>query len=414
MTFRDDEPALRSDRRTLLRSMGVATAAAALGGVLPGRAWAQPTAVQEPTPLWRRAADAGVLFGSMARSEDLADVAHADALARDCLLLTSNEYSMNKVRGSSLAQFDFAGASRVRNFAVDREMVLSGANLVWDRGVSEEVVAEVRRRERARPGSAEQIMRGHISACVSRAEYRMHSWNVVNEPISTQQGRSDGLRDESVWFETIGPDYIGIAFHAAANHNAQGALLMLNEFGLETGRPPDFTAQDKRAALLGLLQRLLDDGAPITALGLQGHLSTHTMRQLFNEDAYRDFLADVAGLGLKILVTELDVRDNAEPTDFARRDAAVAAAYAQYLRVTLDEPAVIAVSTWGFADHYSWLQVDEPTGTRAPRTDGQPLRPLLVGPQLGRKQAWWAAARAFEGAPRRGPVTSPVALPARA
>lgn len=403
--------ARRGDRRALLKSVGILTGAMALGVRRPSDARAQ-AAASAPRPLWRRAIAKGLLFGCQIRDEDLDDGAYGDAVARDGVLLTASEYTMNVVRNPTLAQFDFSHAGRLRNFGAARDMVLSGANLVWDRGVSEAVEAEIRRREAARSGSAQQIMEHHIASCVARAEYRMHSWNVVNEPIATQEGRADGLRASSVWFETIGPDYIAAAFATAAAKRASGALLMLNEFGLETGpagTSTSFTAEAKRAALLALLQQLLDDGVPIEALGVQAHLDSGNLRQRFRADDYRDFLADVAGLGLKILVTELDVRDNAEPSDIEQRDRAVAATYRNYLDVALDEPAVIAVSTWGWADHYSWLQVEEAMGSREPRPDGLPLRPLLLGPNLGRKKAWFAVASALDAAPTRT-LTTPVPL----
>jgi GH35 family endo-1,4-beta-xylanase len=103
------------------------------------------------------------------------------------------------------------------------------------------VEEQVRRQEQQRPGRAREIMVDHIEACARRDADRMHSWNVVNEPIETTQGRPDGLRRESIWFEAMGPEYIRIALEAASrttNEAGSNALLMVNEWGLEHGYPP--------------------------------------------------------------------------------------------------------------------------------------------------------------------------------
>lgn len=411
---RTRQPAWRAHRRAFLRSVGTAAGVGLLGPL----AHAAPAAAQEePRPLWRRAASKGLVFGSSARLEDLeADVAYGGAIARDAVMLTVNAYTFSSIR-PTLTTWRFQEPNQLQAFAEARRMVVSGAPLLWDRGISDQMLAEIRNQQRGNPRRTLEILETTIGTCAARAPGLTHSWNVVNEPIATQQGRPDGLRTQSVWFEGIGPEYIELALRAArrATREAGGnALLFFNEFGMETGPVDDsgsFTAQEKRAAVLGLIARLKDAGAPLDALGIQGHLESTALRERFDEDGYRAFLADVASLGVKILVTELDVRDNGEPSDIEQRDAAVAAVYRNYLSVTLDEPAVIAVTSFGLADEYSWLQVDEPTGNREPRADGLPVRPLPLGPHLGRKAAWYAIANTIDAAPARGAVTSPVGLP---
>ena len=55
---------------------------------------------------------------------------------------------------------------------------------------------------------------------------------------------------------------------------------------------------------------------------------------------FKRFLADVADLGLSILLTEFDVNDTRTPADEPSRDQAVADHAARYLDVALDEKAV--------------------------------------------------------------------------
>jgi endo-1,4-beta-xylanase len=58
---------------------------------------------------------------------------------------------------------------------------------------------------------------------------------------------------------------------------------------------------------------------------------------------------------LKILITEMDVADHLLPSNVVVRDRIVAGIYEDYLSVVLDEPAVIALITWGLSDRYAGI-----------------------------------------------------------
>ena len=149
----------------------------------------------------------------------------------------------------------------------------------------------------------------------------------------------------------------------------------------------------KRRAILGLLKRLKAKGTPIHALGIQAHLRGDSLD--FDPQSLRQFLKEVAALDLKILITEMDVNDSKLPADIQRRDRIVAGVYEDYLSVALDEPAVIAVITWGLSDRYTYLS------EFFPRSDHQPVRPLPLDTNLQPKLAWNALARAFQQTHKR-------------
>lgn len=91
----------------------------------------------------------------------------------------------------------------------------------------------------------------------------------------------------------------------------------------------------------------------------------------------------------------MDVNDSQLPRDIQRRDRIVAGVYEDYLSVVLDEPAVIAVITWGLSDRYTYLSEFHP------RSDHQPVRPLPMDTNLQPKLAWNALARAFQQTRKR-------------
>ena len=73
------------------------------------------------------------------------------------------------------------------------------------------------------------------------------------------------------------------------------------------------------------------------------------------------------------------------PLSRPRRQAAQARAYAQLVKVCVDQPACTSFTVWGFTDRYSWL----PEGI-----DGQGYAALMTD-QYTRKPAFDAVARAL-------------------
>lgn len=241
--------------------------------------------------------------------------------------------------------------------------------------------------------SAEAAMLRRVEAMVARYRGRIHSWDVVNEPLNPADGRPDGLR-KAVFLEQIGPEYLDLAHHAARAADPH-ARLVVNEYDVEYDLPEH---DAKRAAVLRLIERMRAKGTPVDAVGIQAHLSVR--RWPFSAIKLRQYLADLAALDLEIQITELDVTDELAPADIAERDRLVAEEYARFLAVALDEPAVKLLTTWGLSDRHSWI-VRHETNDMKWRKDGLPSRPLPFDAALARKPAWDAMAGALRAAPQR-------------
>lgn len=340
-------------------------------------------AVVGDAPLRNRAAAKGLIYGAASQYKILSSNPElAVRFAQECAMLVPEVELKWKDLRPNPDSFDFTKSDWLANFARTRGMLFRGHTLVWHRSLPKWFAGTVNSQ------NAEQILLNHIVTVVKHYAGKIHSWDVVNEAISHKGGRSDGLR-KSPWLQFLGPDYIDIAFRAAAEADPQ-ALLVYNDFGLDYDTRKD---EAKRTAVLRLLERLKSQGTPVHALGIQAHLYGHETR--FNSSKLKAFLHNIAELGLKILITELDVVDKKLSMDIDVRDRLVAAVYEDYLSVALDEPAVIAVLTWGLSDQYTWLSQIEP------RKDGAPVRPLPLDAQLEYKLTWDAIARAFDRAPMR-------------
>ncbi len=237
-------------------------------------------------------------------------------------------------------------------------------------------------------------MLDRIHTLVGRYRGLVHSWDVVNEPIEPKDGRPDGLR-KAVFLETLGPGYLDLAYHAAREADP-GARLVVNEYDIELDTPAH---EARRATLLALLERMRRSGTPVDAVGVEAHL-TSVGGPPFSAARLRRFLADIAGLGLEIQITELDVTDEQAPADPATRDRLTADAYRRFLDAALDEPAVKMIVTWGLTDRYSWIVRRETNQSRW-RRDGLPSRPLPFDADLRAKPAYDAIAQAIAHAPTR-------------
>ena len=320
----------------------------------------------------------GLIYGAATQASILAsDASYSAAFAAECGLIGSeDDYKWGTIHPAQ-DRFNFAPGDAVAAFAKTNGQALRGHTLVWHMSLPDWLPSTLT------PQNGAQLLSSHIGTVVGHYAGMMHSWDVVNEAINLADGRPDGLR-KTLWLDALGPDYLDIAFRSAAAADP-GALLVYNDYGIEYNGVGE---QRKRSAVLKLLQGLLDRGAPVQALGIQGHLDG--ARTDFSDTAFVDFLSSVAAMGLGILITELDGRDENLPADIVQRDTIVAGAYAAFLAAALSVPAVHLVMTWGLSDRRTWLT------TAAPRPDGLPVRPLPLDADLKRKPAWLEIARAFD------------------
>jgi endo-1,4-beta-xylanase len=350
-----------------------------LGGVAAGWLVSSGQAAGYEAPLRHRAATRGLFYGSAVGSYQLRDVDFRQALAREANMLVA-EYEMKRlIVEPQPGQFDYSGADALMTFAGAHGMKVRGHTLVWYAANPPWLESKVL----AAPD--DEILTDYIARLVGRTRGRIHSWDVVNEAIFPDDGRSDGLRNY-FWLQRFGPAYIDLAYQAAKQADPD-ALLVYNDWGCEGGEPWN----DRfRAATLKFLTNTLGRAIPIEALGLQGHLNAFGPG--VDQRKLRGFLDEVRAMGLRILVTEHDVDDSGGPADIAVRDRAVADASTRFLDVVLDNDATLAVLTWGLTDRY----LKAPGGLKATLSGYSP-RKLPLDADLKRKPMWGAIAKALGG-----------------
>ena len=310
------------------------------------------------------------------------DPAYMTSVREECGIVTGETaFKFGQLRPKADA-WDWKPADALMAFAARRGIQVRGHTLLWHEHNPDWLVAELN------AGNAEKLLRAHIDAVTTHCRNRLVHWDVVNEVLDPTANRPFGLRD-TLWSRAMGPDLLSVAFHACAESDPL-PLRCINDYGLDYTWPEH---EKKRQDMLALLARMKAQGVPVQALGLQAHLEAGVTD--FDPARLAKFCADVASLGLKIIVTEFDVRDNRIAGDAATRDAAVASHARAYVDAVLSCPAVLGVLSWGLSDRRTWLN------DSLPRDDKQAQRALPLDAELRRKPLWDTIAQAFASAPAR-------------
>jgi endo-1,4-beta-xylanase len=195
-------------------------------------------------------------------------------------------------------RYNFEAADRYTAFGARNGMFIVGHNLVWHNQTPKWVFED----KKGNPVSRDELLkrlREHIETVVGRYKGKIKGWDVVNEALN-----DDGSLRDTPWLKIIGEDYIAKAFEYA--HRADPAAeLYYNDYSLEN--------EPKRRGAIALIKKLLAQGVPVTAVGLQGH-NNLTFPTVEQQDAT---LREFAALGIKIAITELDVSVLPDPEGFS-------------------------------------------------------------------------------------------------
>jgi endo-1,4-beta-xylanase len=194
-----------------------------------------------------------------------------------------------------------------------------------------------------------QRLKEHITTVVSRYNGQIYAWDVVNEVISDNP--NEYFRN-SPFYRIAGEEFVAKAFEYA--HAADpNALLFYNDY--------NETNPVKREKILRMIKKLKEAGVPIHGVGLQAHWSIHSLREGQVDSTINEF----AKLGLKIQVTELDIKVQPEG-ERGRRDST--SGYTQEREDLQTEKydlvfklfrkyrnVISGVTFWNVSDRYSWL-----------------------------------------------------------
>lgn len=176
------------------------------------------------------------------------------------------------------------------------------------------------------PEALRQRVLARIEDAVSATRGRLADWDVVNEPYSNKDLLNIlGFHEMVAWFR-------------AARAHDPNVRLFLNDYDIIGSGGQNRAHQDH---FFHTLRYLLDHGAPLDGIGIQGHFSRPTPPARVIE-----ILDRFASLGKPIVITEFDFNtpDQALQAQFTR----------DLLTAVFSHPAVTDFLMWGFWEGRHW------------------------------------------------------------
>jgi endo-1,4-beta-xylanase len=224
-------------------------------------------------------------------------------------------------------------------------------------------------------------MKNHITNVVNHYKGKCYAWDVVNEGSSSIYQsivlpkltslnialNEDGTYRNSIFYQTIGPAYIPIAFATAAAADPS-VKLYYNDYNIENSGAKATAAQN-------IVKMIKAYGAKVDGVGLQGHF---VLGSTPSQSALTSVLKGYTALGVEVAYTELDIRMQLPSTD--AKLAQQATEYQNVAAACVGTPGCVGVTIWDWTDKYSWVpSVFQGYGAALPWDENYVKKPAYNG-----------------------------------
>ena len=207
-------------------------------------------------------------------------------------------------------EFFFDEADQFIAFSEANNMHIIGHTLIWHSQAPNWFFTDKNGKDVSREVMIER-MKNHITTVVSRYKGRIKGWDVVNEAIL-----DDGSWRESKFYKIVGEDFIKLAFQFA--HEADPDVeLYYNDYSM--------AHEGRRNGVIKMVKSLQEQGIRIDGVGMQGHLSM----DFPPVDEFEKSLLAFSELGVKVMITELDLTILPSPRHDVGADVAESYEYQQ-------------------------------------------------------------------------------------
>lgn len=198
--------------------------------------------------------------------------------------------------------YDFTLADQFVNKAKSAGMKVLGHCLIWHSQCAPWFHFD----SEGKPVSRDVLkkrMREHIYTIVSHFRGRVDAWDVVNEAFE-----DDGTPRQSLFHQILGTDYIPLAFQYA--HEADpAAQLYYNDFSMNKAA--------KVEGVCRFFRPLIEQGLPVTAIGMQGHMILEDNVDNSVIRQYEHSIETIAATGVPTFFSELDLSVLPNPYGFS-------------------------------------------------------------------------------------------------
>jgi endo-1,4-beta-xylanase len=274
----------------------------------------------------------GTAFGSLFGQTTANGTTYTATVAKEFNAITpENELKFDYIRPSR-STFRYTKPDSMLDFATTNNMKMRGHTLIWGNQIPSWVTGGT-----WTVAEGQGLIDEHINGVLSHYKGKIVAWDVVNEALN-----DDGTLKPNFWSNLLGRPYIEQAFKTARAADP-AAQLFYNDYNIETQNA-------KSDALYAMVQDFKARNIPIDGIGFQAHFiagSSPSYSQLVSN------FARFAALGLRIHITELDVRITL-PTTSANL-ATQAQNYSDTYKACIDTPNCDMIMVWGFTDLSSWV-----------------------------------------------------------
>jgi endo-1,4-beta-xylanase len=226
------------------------------------------------------------------------------------------------------------------------------------------------KRLKENPDKLREEVSNHIREVATAVKGKVIQWDVVNEPFTNHD-----------LLDILGPEVMVDWFKLA--HSIDPApKLYINDFAILSGGGGTTPHRDHYEKMI---QLLVDKGAPLDGIGLQGHFGT----SLTAPDDLMVLLDRYGKFKKEIAVTEFDVVID---------DEQLAGSYVRdFYTVLFSHPAVTTLTMWGFWDSNHWKKNAVMYHTDwSIKPGGQAYRDLVLGKWRTQEQGTTDASGQFK------------------
>lgn len=291
------------------------------------------TAFSDGKPLLRELADARkVSLGTAVNTRRLNNELYSRTLLNNFNYVSpENEMKWGSIQPKQ-DEFRFSPGDKLVSFAEEHGMKVRGHALVWHSQLPKWI-------EEESDWSREDliaVMKKHIETVAGHYKGKVYAWDVVNEAFDGSNYR------KTIFYKVIGKEYIKMAFELA--HAADpDALLYYNDYSAEI-------VNAKSSAIYEMMKELVEEGVPVHGVGLQAHL---ILESNFPIDSFKKNIKRFLDLGLKVDITELDIRIKEPVTE--KLLIQQAEQYAKIMEALFSFPECDTFVVWGVSDKDSWI-----------------------------------------------------------
>ena len=278
-------------------------------------------------------------------------------LMKSCYILDQSGSKKNLENGDGSPALKFDNIDPTLQWCQENGMKMRGHTLVWHTQAPEWFFREGYDDGGEYVGKEVMLarMESYIAQLLTHVQENypgvVYCWDVVNEAVDPDNGdkdsgfmcRRDNNGTPNPWYETIGPDYVKMAFTYARKYAAEDVKLFYNDFN--TYMTP------KRKAIYALCESLKEEGL-IDGIGMQGYWGISYPGLDVLDGTIRRF----AKLDLELHITELSIGVDEETEEqFKKQGNAYKNVFNMLLKADTagGGPANITnVTFFGLKDHY--------------------------------------------------------------